>query len=959
MEQDNVIQFTKLSEELNKVISKQITVLGEAATNLDKLNTSYGKLPSEYVKSMKDALDIEKKQVQIRQALITEEQKKADLLAKTSRKEAAALRTKQVALRLSEQQARASKKETIENTKLLSAYNRLNDSLNKAEKNYRDLAVSLGRLDPKTKAARREVLKLRTQLDSINNPIKRWNSNVGNYASGLKGLAGALGWAGLTFAIVNGVKATFETIKAYDALIKSIEKVTISQQAASAEFSYVSDLSERYGINLRQTTKDYVNFLAAVKGTNLEGKKARDIFEKVSKSAASMGLSAEETSGTLRALNQIISKGKVQAEELRGQLGDRISGAFQIMARAIGVTTSELDEMLKKGEVIADEVLPKFAIEMEKAFGVENLNRTETLAAATERLSTAWDKFIISIDDGNGAISNFLKTTFNSWATALAGLSTLLEGNEGILKKTELDNYTKKTDELNNSNLKNVKIAKQLLDNNSKLLQQKQTELQLLNEFAPANKGQRKLKEKDISNLEKEIALIKGNNGALRDYHKSLLIEKNGLIDKLIIKDKTLKQGDLEKKTIKQLIALLDIYNSKTTEVSRPKNLRGVSDLKEAQTSYRIEVEKLIKDLTLLQSVERKGTKAYNELETSIKALKQTFEPLEISVKRANDEIQRGIDIDKQRARELAALQQATQQYMKSFQTDFFQGAGLGSLEQFFDGSFDELLKGSSDKWSVYFNAIAEVAQEAFNYISQVTQANFQNELNMLEKRKQAQLLFAGEGTAARERIEEQYEKRRAAIQKKQAEAQKKQAIFNALINTGQAVVSVLAQERGDAAKKLIAAAVVGGLGLAQVAFIASQKIPEFKDGVRNFEGGHAIVGDGGVSEIVRTSKGVYATPSTDTLVNLPAGADVFKNHDEYFNNVMGEMGVLPSMPKINVVNNGLTKVDLDSVMAKHFSNIQTNQTTIDKNGLNTYVKKQNSKTVSNNNRVTFKGFSV
>lgn len=949
MAQDNIIKFTELSEKLNEVLTKQMSVLGNAATNLEALNKAYGKLPSEYVKSMKDALDIQKQKAASDKELIALQRRKK---ARTSEE----IVNQRALAQASDRNARAT-------SSLVGAMANLNAKHQEAKKRLQDLIASQKASRSEIKKAQREYDALNRRVVSASNAVRQFNYNVGNYASGLKGLAGALGWAGLTFAIVNGLKATFETIKAYDALLKSIEKITISQQAAAAEFSFISELAINFGLDLKQTTKDYVNFLAAVKGTTLEGKKARDIFEKVSKSAASMGLSAEETSGTLRALNQIISKGKVQAEELRGQLGDRIPGAFQLMAKAIGVTTAELDEMLKKGEVIADEVLPKFAIEMEKAFGVENVTRIDTLVAAQNRLSTAWDKFIISIDDGNGAISKFLKTTFNSWAGALGVISVLIEGNEGILKKTELENYTKKTDELNNSNLKNIKITKQLLDNNSDLLNQKEQELEILKAFAPANSGQRKLKEKDISNLEKEIAAIKGNNGALRDYHKSLILQKNSLIDKIIVADKSLKQGDLEKKTIKELIALLDIYNNKKTggdtNTIRNKNLKAVSDLKEANTSYRLEIEKLIKELTLLQSVERKGTKAYNDLEVSITALKDTFEPLEIAVSRANNEIERGIKIDKEKAAQLANLQQATQQYLKSFQTDFFQGSGLGSLEQFFDGSFNKLLEGSSDKWSVYFNGISEVAQEAFNIVANLNQAHFDNEFAMLEKRKAIQLQFAGDSTAARERIEEKYEEKRAAIQKKQAEAQKKQAIFNTVVNTAQAVVSVLAQEPGGVIKKGIAAAIVGGLGLAQVGLIASQKIPEFKDGVRNFEGGQAIVGDGGVSEIIRTNKGVYATPNTDTLVNLPKKADVFKNHEDYYNSVMGEMGVLPSMPKINVVNNGLTKVDLDSVMAKHFSNIQTNQTTIDKNGLNTYVKKQNSKTVSNNNRVTFKGFSV
>lgn len=41
-------------------------------------------------------------------------------------------------------------------------------------------------------------------------------------------------------------------------------------------------------------------------------------------------------------------------------------GAFGIMARAMGVTEVQLGKMMKDGKVIASEVLPLFAKELEK-----------------------------------------------------------------------------------------------------------------------------------------------------------------------------------------------------------------------------------------------------------------------------------------------------------------------------------------------------------------------------------------------------------------------------------------------------------------------------------------------------------------------------------------------------------------------------------------------------------------
>jgi len=84
-----------------------------------------------------------------------------------------------------------------------------------------------------------------------------------------------------------------------------------------------------------------------------------------------------------------VAKGKVSMEELRGQLGERMPGAFQAAAKAMGVTTAELDKLVSSGKVTAEELLPKMAEEMEKTFGggvidsmTTNMNQIENAVTA-------------------------------------------------------------------------------------------------------------------------------------------------------------------------------------------------------------------------------------------------------------------------------------------------------------------------------------------------------------------------------------------------------------------------------------------------------------------------------------------------------------------------------------------------------------------------------------------------
>src|SRR5690606_4007993 len=150
--------------------------------------------------------------------------------------------------------------------------------------------------------------------------------------------------------------------------------------------------SDRLGLEFISTSKAFKLWQGAVKNSNLTAKQSRDIFESIANAGAKMKLSTDQMEGTFLALSQMMSKGKVQAEELRGQLAERLPQAVALAAKAMGVTEMELNKMLEKGEVIAQDFLPRFAAQLDKAFGKDKTERIEGMRAATNRLSDEWDK---------------------------------------------------------------------------------------------------------------------------------------------------------------------------------------------------------------------------------------------------------------------------------------------------------------------------------------------------------------------------------------------------------------------------------------------------------------------------------------------------------------------------------------------------------------------------------------
>ena len=254
-------------------------------------------------------------------------------------------------------------------------------------------------------------------LRKLSDSGKKHYNGIGAIGRGLKNLI--ISYVGVR-AAWNALVKVFEDTKTLDSLNFAIKNVIKSQTEQAETMEYVRGISNAYGTDLIDTTRSYIKFRAAVGATNLTVQEGRQIFDSFAKAAAVLGLRADEVNGVFLALEQMISKGKVTTEELRRQLGERIPGAFNIMANAIGVTTRKLDEMLKKGEIVSEEALPKMAAELEKTFGIEQVTKVNTLVAAQERLRTTWlsfiqelqasDKFLSKLDAINQAFRLILQT---------------------------------------------------------------------------------------------------------------------------------------------------------------------------------------------------------------------------------------------------------------------------------------------------------------------------------------------------------------------------------------------------------------------------------------------------------------------------------------------------------------------------------------------------------------------
>lgn len=132
-------------------------------------------------------------------------------------------------------------------------------------------------------------------------------------------------------------------------LRSSFTAISGSAAAGSREFQFAVTTANRLGLELNTVAESYRSLTAATRGTALAGADTRNLFVALANAAQAYGLSTEQLGRASTALQQIVSKGKVSMEELRGQLGEAIPGAMQIAARAFGTTTAALEDLIGKG----------------------------------------------------------------------------------------------------------------------------------------------------------------------------------------------------------------------------------------------------------------------------------------------------------------------------------------------------------------------------------------------------------------------------------------------------------------------------------------------------------------------------------------------------------------------------------------------------------------------------------
>jgi len=274
---------------------------------------------------------------------------------------------------------------------------------------------------------------------SITSDMKRIGSAVAIYFSATK--------------IIEWGQAIVEAGVRIESVTNAFVAVTGSVSGAREELAFTATVAHDLGLNIKALEDSYKTLAAASINTKLEGKGARDVFYAVAEASTAMQLSATQTHSALYALQQMMSKGRVQTEELRRQLGEQLPGAFQMAAQAMGVTTAELNKMLEMGEVVSEDFLPKFAKVLHERFGKAAVKNAELARGAFNRFGNEVEYTKRSL--ANAGFTEFFADLARSATKSLEELSTNVEAREKDIRE-----YMGKISDSFNTTIKNIDVGK-------------------------------------------------------------------------------------------------------------------------------------------------------------------------------------------------------------------------------------------------------------------------------------------------------------------------------------------------------------------------------------------------------------------------------------------------------------------------------------------------------------------
>ena len=754
-----------------------------------------------------------------------------------------------------------------------------------------------------------KIVPLREQITGVTSELNDMASTMGDNVQGaIAGLSSA--WEAFMLSFMNstgpaksfldflakGIRNIAHELKDNNQLQEEANNKAIA--SAQSEMSK-SDILEKNAKNMQRLYQEYINSgMSADKAAQkakedyIETLKSRLEYENTDYQLAIDNRKKLEEELKDRGLFTILTSWKRTNNVIR----DEIDVATKAAAgkKAISSITESLIEQLKNVSLTADEK------KKEGNGGETNLSAEEKQRKERIRIQQEYQQSELDLmDEGLGKELAKIRLNYTKRIAAVKGnTQEEIKTRENLAVAME-DELSEKIYTYNQNKEKiNLQNRLEALSTNSKeeLDQRLSIQLQVNEILRDAEVKAAKKSGEDVEAVKKEYDK-KASDIAVKNA-----LERIGLIEKNTTKETNIVQNSAEDQL-------------RTVELQYRKG--EINEKKYRQKTYEITRDSIQAQLKLLEAQLKAELATLDPADTNADAIREKIEKVRSEIRKLNMELEdREYENEEDKRQDwadkfissMSNMRNVTEEYLgetanlfSSFYnvigilTEQFAKTGDFSLSKWWE-DLDPTERASVilQAYGELFNGITSIVTSAFDArIEQIEEEQEKNEeAGEEEKERIEDLVNSGvitkeEGESRKRAAEvrtkqkhDELEKQKADLEQKQAKWQKANSIIQTTIATSQAIMKALA-EAGPFAGPILTA-VIGAMGAAQVAIIASQPIPKYANGTDNHPGGLAIVGDGGRQEVIETDNGAYITPSVPTLVDLPKRAKVIPDLIDY-----------------------------------------------------------------------------
>lgn len=286
----------------------------------------------------------------------------------------------------------------------------------RATKSLKGINTQLDKIERNTgfKLLAKTAVAARRPVTKVSDAVTKFSS--GKILGGISSIADGLARMAKNAALVAGALAGIATAKVVKAVVDNIAFAERSRQALSnllgsttkgeKAFQTSIRLSKEFGLSIQDTTKKYTKLLAA----QFTASRAEDLI-KLTTDLKAIGASAQETESAIRAITQIKAKGRLQAEELVGQLaeaGIATTLVYDQLSKRLGVSTDKVRALITAGKISAEVGIDAIRDAILKKVGIKEAGEAgkkfaeSTLSGMLQRLKAAPGNLALSIADVMG-----------------------------------------------------------------------------------------------------------------------------------------------------------------------------------------------------------------------------------------------------------------------------------------------------------------------------------------------------------------------------------------------------------------------------------------------------------------------------------------------------------------------------------------------------------------------------